>query len=103
MLAKKNKRQNSKKKDIIEEIHSNVGLNTNYTSQIVSDIINMLSTNLRLENKLKIKNFGVFSLQQKKERIGRNPKNKDRHVITERIVVKFKVSDVLKKKINKYV
>ena len=102
MLAKKNKRQNSKKKDIIEEIHSNVGLNTNYTSQIVSDIINMLSTNLRLENKLKIKNFGVFSLQQKKERIGRNPKNKDRHVITERIVVKFKVSDVLKKKINKY-
>ena len=103
MLAKKNKRTNSKKKDIIEEIHSNVGLNTNYTSQIVSDIINMLSTNLRLENKLKIKNFGVFSLQQKKERIGRNPKNKDRHVITERIVVKFKVSDVLKKKINKYV
>ena len=103
MLVKKNKRQNSKKKDIIEEIHSNVGISTNYTSQIVSDIIYMLSTNLRLENKLKIKNFGVFSLQQKKERIGRNPKNKDRHVITERIVVKFKVSDVLKKKINKYV
>ena len=62
MLVKKNKRQNSKKKDIIEEIHSNVGISSNYISLIVSDIIYIISTNLRLENKLLFKIMEIFTV-----------------------------------------
>ena len=49
---------------------------------------------------MKIKKFGTFSLNYKKKRNGRNPKNKKSYEIQERNVVTFKASENLKFKIN---
>ena len=49
----------------------------------------------------KIAKFGTFELRKKKSRIGRNPKTKEKKVISERNVILFKPSKELKKKINK--
>jgi nucleoid DNA-binding protein len=102
VLLKKN-RLNLKKKDIIRNIFLKVGLSSLYSSKIVNDIIKILISDLKLNKKIIIKNFGSFSLVKKKKRIGRNPKSQKIHFISERVVTIFKASDFLKKKINKNV
>jgi nucleoid DNA-binding protein len=103
MVTKKNKRNNLKKEDIVKSIHSHVGTSSFYMAQIVSDIIHLLISNLSLNKKLKIKNFGTFTLQKKKERTGRNPKNNVKYNISERITATFKASNNLSIRINKNV
>ena len=49
---------------------------------------------------LKLSKFGTFSIRQKKSRIGRNPKTKEKKIISERNVVLFKPSKEFKDFIN---
>ena len=50
--------------------------------------------------KNQISNFGTFSVRQKKSRIGRNPKTKEKKTISERNVILFKPSKEFKEFIN---
>ena len=54
----------------------------------------------KIEAQINIKNFGSFNIGHKKERLGRNPKTKEDFIINERNVIKFKLSNYLKQKIN---
>ena len=58
--------------------------------------------NLKNYKKIKISNFGTFSLRLKKSRLGRNPKTKEKKIISERNVVLFKPSKDFKNYINNY-
>ncbi|SVE11726.1 uncharacterized protein METZ01_LOCUS464580, partial [marine metagenome] len=58
--------------------------------------------NLKKYKKIKISNFGTFSLRLKKSRLGRNPKTKEKKIISERNVVLFKPSKDFKNYINNY-
>ena len=98
-----NKRYNLKKEDISKNIASVIGVPALYSAKIVNDIIRVLISNFASGKNLKIKNFGSFMLHEKKERIGRNPKNNKRFNIKERRVILFKASNNLKVKINKNV
>jgi integration host factor subunit alpha len=95
-------RDNTHKKNIINNIFNKIGLSSNYSSRIIDDLIFILISSIVIKKKIKIKNFGTFSLKEKKKRIGRNPKTKDIHEISERNVVTFKQADNLKKKLNTY-
>ena len=101
MVTQKNKIKNITKEDITKNIFSVIGLPGVYSRKIVNDIIQILISNLIVSNKIKIKNFGIFLLQKKNERIGRNPKNKETHIISKRTIVSFKTAETLKEKINK--
>ena len=50
---------------------------------------------------IEIRGFGTYKITMRKARIGRNPKTKEKKIITERKVILFKPSKELKKKINK--
>ena len=100
MVVANNKRDNFKKEDIIKNIHLDVGISVSYAGRIVNDIISILLSNFKLNKKLKIKNFGIFTVKKKNKRLGRNPKNNDKHYISERTVVTFKASENFTKKIK---
>jgi integration host factor subunit alpha len=93
-------RANTHKKNIINNISFKIGLPTTYISKIIDDIILILIFNVGTSRKLKVKNFGTFFLRKKNKRMGRNPKNKINHVISERKVITFKPAESLKNKIN---
>ena len=61
---------------------------------------NIIITNLKNSKKVKISNFGTFEVRYKKKRVGRNPKTKEKKLISERNVVLFKPSKDFKKFIN---
>ena len=93
-------RQNLTKKEIINSIYMQLGYSKNLIENIMEDIFEVLLKSLKEKGKVKISNFGTFTLRHKKSRIGRNPKTKKEAIISERNVVLFKPSKFLKKKIK---
>jgi nucleoid DNA-binding protein len=49
---------------------------------------------------VKISNFGTFMNKVTPERIGRNPKTGEEHVISERVKLNFIVSNKVKEQLN---
>ena len=92
-------RDNTHKKNIINNIFNTTGLPASYAVNIVNDIISIISSNIITHKKIKIKNFGTFFLKKKNKRIGRNPKTKINYEISERNVVTFKPAEDFKKKL----
>ena len=92
-------KRNLKKKDIVKNICIKTGLSENYSKKVVNDLIQILSQHLKTRN-LIIKNLGSFKIVFKKERIGRNPKTKEEHIISARKVISFIISQNLSKKIK---
>ncbi len=87
------------KKEIVNSIRSTIGFSTLHIENITDDIIDSLIDILMVKKKVTIKNFGSFSIIFKKQREGRNPKTKEKFVISSRNSVSFKSSNYLKKRI----
>ncbi len=95
----KNNNLNFTKKDLAEILRSKIGLSQSLSSSIVEDILIILKTLIIKEN-TKIKNFGFFKLSYKKERMGRNPKDKKPYLISARKSLSFTASKNLSNKFN---
>ena len=93
-------RDNLTKKDIIKSIYMQIGFPKKVIEEIINDLIDLIIIGIRKDKKLKIANFGTFTLREKKSRIGRNPKTKEERVVKERNVVLFKPSKDFKKFVN---
>jgi len=93
-------RINLTKKDIINSVYMQIGFSKKISENLLEDILNTIIDNLIKNKTVKITNFGTFSVRVKKERIGRNPKTKEKKIITSRKVVLFKPSKQFKKILN---
>ena len=82
--------------DIIEAISDSVGLSLSESSMMIEEIFEFILNELEKGDDVKISSFGTFSVRHKKSRIGRNPKTGVEVPITERNVVSFSSSNVLK-------
>ena len=95
-----NNKQNISRDEIAEAIQADFGFNKKLCLDIVNNIIEIVSEGLQSDKKVKIHNFGTFKMNNKKSRLGRNPKTKEEYNISSRNVVTFKASKVLLKFIN---
>ena len=91
---------NLTRKDLSNKIHKNIGFSKNLSLKIVDDFFESIILAIIKSNKIKISSFGTFSILNKKERMGRNPKTGVQAKIFSRRVVKFRPSLSFKKKIN---
>ena len=82
--------------DLIEAISDNVGLSLSDSSLLIEEIFEFILKELEKGANVKISSFGTFSVRHKRSRIGRNPKTGVEVPITERKVVTFTSSNVLK-------
>ena len=93
-------RNNLTKKDLINSIYMQIGFSKNISENLIDDFLFTIVENLKTEKKLKLSKFGTFSIRQKKNRVGRNPKTKEEAVISARNVVLFKASKEFKDLVN---
>jgi len=93
-------RINLTKKDIINSIYMQIGFSKKISENLLDDIFNLLIENIKKNKKIKISKFGTFTLRKKNSRMGRNPKTKEKKIITSRNVVLFKPSKEFKDLIN---
>ena len=93
-------RINLTKKDLVNIIYMQIGFSKSISENLINEFFSLIISNLIEEKKLKISNFGTFSIRKKRSRIGRNPKTKEKKIISDRNVVLFKPSKEFKIFIN---
>tara|TARA_X000000950_G_scaffold220617_1_gene265718 strand:- start:371 stop:673 length:303 start_codon:yes stop_codon:yes gene_type:complete len=93
-------KQNISREEIADAMKNEFGFNRKQCLDIVNDIIDIIIEGLQYDKKVKIHNFGTFNMNNKKSRVGRNPKTKEEYNITSRNVITFKASKILLKYIN---
>jgi integration host factor subunit alpha len=87
--------------DLSESVYQEVGLSRNESAELVEAVLNEISDALVQGEMVKISSFGTFSVRQKGQRIGRNPKTGEEVPILPRKVLVFRASHVLKDRINR--
>ena len=87
--------------DLTDAVYQEVGLSRNESADLVDSVLSEIAGALVKGEVVKISSFGSFSVRQKGERIGRNPKTGEEVPILPRRVLVFRASNVLKSHINK--
>lgn len=86
--------------DLSEAVYQEVGLSRNESAELVESVLDEIAEALTKGETVKISSFGSFSVRQKGQRVGRNPKTGDEVPILPRRVLVFRASHVLKSRIN---
>tara|TARA_E500000178_G_scaffold318087_1_gene339165 strand:- start:238 stop:534 length:297 start_codon:yes stop_codon:yes gene_type:complete len=94
-------RINLTKKDLVNSVYMQMGFSKQIAENLIEEFFYLISTNLKKEKIIKISKFGTFSIREKKSRIGRNPKTKEKKTISKRNVILFRPSKEFKELINK--
>ena len=84
--------------DLSEAVLREIGLSRLESAEFVDSIIDAIADRLEAGEAVKISGFGTFTLRDKGERLGRNPKTREPAPISARRVVVFKPSAVLKRR-----
>lgn len=89
------------KSDIVEKVHERVeSFSKKRSSEVVTLVLDLIKEALEKGEKVKISGFGNFEIRKKDPRKGRNPQTGEEIVISERRVLSFKASQVLKERLN---
>jgi integration host factor subunit alpha len=88
------------KADIIEAVYDKIGFSKKETAEVVELVFETMKDTLAEGNKIKISGFGNFVVRDKRARPGRNPQTGEAITISERKVLTFKPSQVLKSALN---
>ena len=83
-----------------ESVYHEVGLSRNESADLVESVLDEMIDALARDEMVKISSFGSFSVRQKGQRVGRNPKTGEEVPILPRRVLVFRPSHVLKNRIN---
>jgi integration host factor subunit alpha len=86
--------------DLAEAVYRCVGLSRKESAILVQVVLDELGDALIGGESVKLSSFGRFIVRDKPERVGRNPKTGIAVPITQRRVMSFKPSSVLKARIN---
>ena len=93
-------RINLTKKDLVNIVYMQIGFSKLISESLIDDLLSLIIINLQKEGKIKISKFGTFTIRKKSSRVGRNPKTKEKKIISKRNVVLFKPSKEFKDFIN---
>jgi len=89
------------KRDLVVRIADETGLIQQDVAVVLQKSLDYIIDSLEKGENVEFRNFGVFEINTRKARIGRNP-NKPENVVTipERKVVKFKPGKIMKQRIT---
>ena len=83
-----------------EAVYQEVGLSRNESGELVEAVLQEISDALIRGEAVKISSFGSFTVRQKGQRVGRNPKTGEEVPILPRKVLVFRASHVLKSRVD---
>lgn len=85
--------------DLSEAVFREVGLSRNESAELVESVLSTVSDILARGETVKISSFGTFSVREKAERVGRNPKTGEEVPILPRRVLSFRPSHLMKDRV----
>ncbi len=84
------------KADIVKSVGEALNMKDKEALAVVDAIVESMKEVIMRDKRLEVRDFGVFQVKERKERIGRNPKNKKEYPIPPRKVVTFKSGKEIK-------
>jgi len=91
------------KKKLILQISQEKGIHPNDVRNVIQAFLDAMTDCLAEGNRLEFRDFGVFEVVKRKQKIGRNPKNASVPiVIPERHAVKFTPGKKMREMIDKH-
>lgn len=89
------------KAEIVQAVYDRLGgFSKKESAELVDLVFELMKETLGRGEKIKVSGFGNFVLRDKRRRQGRNPQTGDPIEITERRVLNFKASQILKQALN---
>lgn len=90
------------KKKLIQSISQDKGIHPNDVRHVIQAFLDKMTDCLTDGARLEFRDFGVFEVVERKQKIGRNPKKADQPiVIPARLAVKFTPGKKMRKLIEK--
>lgn len=90
------------KKKLIQDISQSKNLHPNDVRNVIQSFLDVMTDYLAKGDRLEFRDFGIFEIVERKQKIGRNPKNASVPiVIPARPAVKFTAGKKMKKMIEK--
>jgi len=89
-----------RKDEIVGRLTESLNMAEENASELIDFVFHAIKETLEKGEQVKMPKFGNFSVLNKKERVGRNPKTKEKAMISPRRVVSFKASPVFKAQVN---
>ena len=94
--------KNLTKREIVQNIYESADYNHKDVTEIVQKTLDNINKALTSGMNVELRNFGVFEVQVRKSRVGRNPNRPETDVvIPRRAVVKFKAGKEMKAGLSK--
>lgn len=90
------------KASLAEELYERLGINKREAKELVEQFFEEVRSALESGRNVKLSGFGNFSLRDKSERPGRNPKTGEAIPVSARRVVTFRPGQKLKARIDDY-
>lgn len=95
------KKNTMTKKKLINSISQERELNPNEVRQVIQSFLDKMTKTLAKGDRLEFRDFGVFEVVERKQKVGRNPKNAAVPIIIPaRNAVKFTPGKKMKKMID---
>ena len=88
------------KKDIVLRITDSTGIKQVDVKRVVQKTLDSIIESLIRNEKVELRNFGVFKIKERKARFGRNPRTGESVPVPPRKVVVFKPGLEMKQKIK---
>ena len=88
------------KANIVDAIHNDLGFPKNRSAELIEILLEQIKSTLEKGEDVLISGFGKFCIKNKKERRGRNPATGDDMMLSQRQVVTFRCSHLLREKIH---
>lgn len=88
------------KKEIVKAISEELGLTQLKTKEIVQKTFDAIIDTLVTEERIELRNFGVFEVKKRAARKARNPRTGDSVYVAEKYVVTFKPGKEMEEKVR---
>lgn len=88
------------KLNIIDTVQSELNLSKNKSTEVVETLLEIIKSTLATGEEVLVSGFGKFCVNEKDERMGRNPATGEDLMLRPRKVVTFKCSGNLRERLN---
>ena len=88
------------KKEIVKTISDEIGLTQLKTKEIVQKTFDAIVETLVEEERIELRNFGVFEVKRRAARKARNPRTGEKVYVPEKFVVTFKPGKEMEEKVR---
>ncbi len=86
--------------DLAKAVQGAVGLPLMQAAIAVEMVLSEIFECVVIREDVKLSSFGTFSVREKRERVGRNPKTGEGAKVSARLVVSFKPSNILRERVD---